>query len=318
MPTTSSLPSLHGKTFLVTGGNTGIGYSTCLNLAAQGAKIIMCARSSPKASSAIASIKALHPEADIRALIMDHNALATIAEAAKLFSAQEPKLHGLILNAGVMAVPYETTPDGFESQMQINYVAHWLLTSHLLPVLLSTARQEGPGSVRVVSVSSDGHQKYSFGVTKILYDASEVEACSDFKRYALSKFANVLHADSLHSQYGPGSESSRQGQGEIWTASLHPGFIDTQLNEKIRDGTSWKFSWVHRVLKMFGVLRPWDEGCVSSLFVAASPEFTAAMSGKYFNEKAGLKEPNPGTKDVEEQIRLEKWTREAMQKGGWI
>ncbi|TVY37126.1 putative oxidoreductase [Lachnellula occidentalis] len=318
MFTISSLPSLQGKTFLVTGGNTGIGYTTCLNLAAKGAKVFMGARSSSKASSAIASIKELHPKADIRTLIMDNNSLTTIVEAAKQFSAQESMLHGLILNAGIMAVPYEVTPDGFENQMQINYLAHWLLTYHLLPVLLSTARQEGPGSVRVVSVSSDGHQKFSFGVTKILYEASEVKACGGFKRYGLSKFANVLHANSLHSQYGPGSESSSHGKGEIWTASLHPGFIDTQLNEKTRDNTSWKLSWIHRVLKMFGVMRPWDEGCVSSLFVGASPEFTAAMSGKYFNEKAVLKEPNPGSNEVEEQIRLEKWTREAMQNGGWI
>jgi len=314
----SSLPSLKGKTFIVTGGNTGIGYTTCLNLAAKGATVFIGARSGAKATSAKAKILELHPASDIRILIMNNNSLSTVVEAAKSFTSQQSKLHGLILNAGIMAVPYEVTADGFESQMQVNYLAHWLLTDYLLPILLSTAKAEGPGSVRVVSVSSEGHQKSSFGVTKMLYDSKEIEAYGDFKRYGLSKLANVLHAKSLHSQYGPGSKNARHGKGEIWTASLHPGFIDTQLNEKNRDNASWKLSWIHPVLKAFGVMRPWSEGCISSLYVGASPDFTADMSGKYFDEKARLKEPNPAANEVEEQMRLEKWTRDVMKKGGWI
>jgi NAD(P)-dependent dehydrogenase (short-subunit alcohol dehydrogenase family) len=253
----SSLPSLESKTFLVTGGNTGIGYTTCLNLAAKGATVYMGARSAAKASSAKAKIQELHPTSDIHILIMDNNSLATVVEAAKSFTSQASKLHGLILNAGIMAVPYELTSDGFESQMQVNYLAHWLLTDHLLPILLSTAKVEGPGSVRIVSVASEGHQKSSFGVTKMLYDPKEIEQCGDYKRYGLSKLANVLHANFLHSQYGPGSKNAKEGKGEIWTASLHPGFIDTQLNEKNRDNASWKLSWIHPVLKAFGVMRPW-------------------------------------------------------------
>jgi len=54
------------------------------------------------------------------------------------------------------------------------------------------------------------------------------------------------------------------------------------------------------------------------LFVGASPEFTANMSGLYFNEKATVKEPNLAAKDVVEQEKLESWTREVMKKGGWM
>ena len=120
----SSLPSLQGKTFLVTGGNTGIGYVTCLNLAAHEANVYLGARSTEKAQSAIDKIKELHPDARVQPLILDHNSLATVVAAAKKFSSRETQLNGLILNAGIMAVPYELTKDGNESQFQVNYLAH--------------------------------------------------------------------------------------------------------------------------------------------------------------------------------------------------
>jgi len=312
----SSLPSLKDKIYIVTGGNTGIGYATCLNLVAHDARVYMGSRSSEKAETAIAEIRKSHPNADLHFLQIDNQSLSSVVEAAKRFSTKETKLHGLILNAGIMAVPYEVTTDGYEVQFQVNYIAHWLLTYHLIPILLSTARSSPPGSVRIACVSSEGHN--SFGVKKVLYNPTEVEKFGDFGRYGLSKLANVLHAKSLNDQYGPGSQSAKAGEGEILTASFHPGFIDTQLNIKNRDRASWKLSWIHPVLQMFGIMRPWDEGCITSLFVAASPEFTSEMSGLYFNEKATVKEPNPVAKEVDERTTLEEWTTTEMKSGGWI
>lgn len=314
----ASLPSLEGKTFLVTGGNTGIGYATTLALASKGAEVYIGARSAAKATAAINRIQTIHPDADLHSLNLDHNSLSSVVSAAKTFISKEKKLHGLVLNAGIMAVPYEVTSDGFESQMQVNYLAHWLLTFHLLPTLQATAKEEGPGSVRVVCVSSEGHQKFSFGTTKILYDTEEIKAFGDFGRYGLSKLANVLHAKTLHLQFGPGSESAKAGRGEVWTGSLHPGFVDTGMNENTRDRQPWYLSWLHYFLRIFGIMRPWDEGCVSSLFVGASPEFGSDLSGMYFDELARVKEPNVAAKDVAEQERLEQWTREVMKEGGWI
>lgn len=106
----TSLPSLRGRVFLVTGGNTGIGYTTCLNLAAKGARVYMGARSLDKASQAITQIKQQHPQADLQILIMDHTSLATIVEAAKSFTSKESKLNGLILNAGINLKFLEDSP----------------------------------------------------------------------------------------------------------------------------------------------------------------------------------------------------------------
>lgn len=85
----SSLPSLRGKTFLVTGGNTGIGYATCLNLVAHDARVYMGARSEEKASAAISEIKQTYPEADLHILLLDHTSLKSVVSAAKAFQSKE-------------------------------------------------------------------------------------------------------------------------------------------------------------------------------------------------------------------------------------
>ena len=181
---------------------------------------------------------------------------------------------------------------------------------------MSTAQTSGPGSARIASVSSDGHA--TFGVKGILYSPEEVKNFGDFGRYGLAKLANILHAKTLNEQYGPNSKSAAEGRGEIWAASLHPGFIDTQMNEKNKENASWKLRWIHPVLQWFGIMRPWDERCVASLFVSASPDFKVEMSGLYFSEKAVVKEPSPAATNIEERQRLEKWTVEKMKAGGWI
>jgi NAD(P)-dependent dehydrogenase (short-subunit alcohol dehydrogenase family) len=310
----SSLPSLKGKVFLVTGGNAGIGYLTCLHLAGNGARVYMGARSEEKATAAISKIKEKHPTADLHFLPIDHSSLNTVVAAAKLFASKESELHGLVLNAGVAGLPYEATGDGFEIHMQTNYIAHWVLAHHLIPVLLSTTRNGVPGSVRIVYVASDANKL--FGTKKILYDVDEIKNSGNYHRYGLSKLANVLHAKTLNDEYGPESQNAKDGKGEIWTASIHPGLIDTQINRK---PFHWSLSWVPHLLVLLRIMNPLGDGAVKSvLFTSASPKFTKADSGLYFNEKVVVSEPNPVARDVEERQRLEVWTEEKMKSGGWI
>jgi len=313
----SSLPSLKDKVFLVNGGNTGIGYITCLHLAGKGARVYLGARSEEKATEAIAKIKEKYPDADLYFLPIDHNSLDTVVAAAKTFTTKESQLHGLILNAGVAGMPYEITKDGFEIQMQVNYIAHWLLAHHLMPVLLSTARNAVPGSVRIVCVASEANNL--FGTKKILYGVDEVKNAGNFGRYGLSKLANVLHAKTLNDEYGPESQNAKDGKGEIWTASLHPGFIDTQINLRTKQTAHWSLKWIHSLLLLLGILKPAGDGAVrASLFAGASPEFTEKMSGEFLGETAEVTEPNPIARDVKERQRLEDWTQEQMKAGGWI
>jgi NAD(P)-dependent dehydrogenase (short-subunit alcohol dehydrogenase family) len=117
----------------------------------------MGARSVSKGSAAIAAIKERWPKSNVTLLEMDHMPLSSVVAAAEIFRSKEKSLHGLVNNAGIMATPFEMSKDGHEAQWQTNYLAHWVFTSHLLPLLLNTSKTLTSGSVRVVNLTSGGH-----------------------------------------------------------------------------------------------------------------------------------------------------------------
>lgn len=156
-----------------------------------------------------------------------------------------------------MAVEFAESNDGYESQFQViishhfsvsmrstnttktNYLSHWLLTDILLPLLLRTAANEAPGAVRIINVTSIGHNLFAPKTGIDFADMKQI-AGSPWSRYGMSKLANILHTKELHRRYGPGSSvESRQARanfppsatppatGEIWVASAHPGSVDT-------------------------------------------------------------------------------------------
>ncbi|MEM9621916.1 MAG: SDR family NAD(P)-dependent oxidoreductase, partial [Pseudomonadota bacterium] len=116
-----SVPSQEGKTFLITGANTGIGFETARVLAGQGGRILLGCRDETKADEAMARIHALHPAAQLRWVPLDLASLASVREAAADV-AQESRLDVLINNAGVMVPPYTLTEDGFELQFGVNHL----------------------------------------------------------------------------------------------------------------------------------------------------------------------------------------------------
>ncbi|KAJ5578236.1 uncharacterized protein N7459_007200 [Penicillium hispanicum] len=312
-----TLPDLKGKVFIVTGGNSGIGYWTVARLAEHGAHVYMCARSQQKGTAAIADIKKMHPLATIDLLQMDLMDLRSVVAAAKYILTRETALHGLVNNAGIMATPFEITQDGYEAQWQTNYIAHWVLTTHLLPLMLQTAKTLPPGSVRIVNLTSSGH----LGAPKggINFKDLLLKESSPWARYGQSKLANILHTKSLHETYGPGSRSARNGDGEIWVSCVHPGLVETNLATAAGESGSAMVK-AFSVLRMFGLLWPADKGSWTSLFCAASQDMTAEQSGMYFEIFRRFGEPrwqSSVAKDEKLAERLEEWTREEMRKGGF-
>lgn len=207
------LPDLSGKVYIVTGGNAGMyaswcfslklhylhssrGYYTVARLAEHGAHVYMCARSPTKASAAITSINALYPKSNITMLEMDHTSLSSVISAAKLFLSKERVLHGLVNNAGIFATPFEMTQDGHEAQWQTNYLAHWVFTSYLLPLMLSTSKTLPPGSVRLVNLTSGGHY---FAPTGGINFADTSLPNKAGNRYGQSKLANVSTVEFWYS-----------------------------------------------------------------------------------------------------------------------
>lgn len=272
--TPSSLLDLTGKVYLITGGNAGIGYETITQLARKNATVWMGVRSKAKGEAAIASIQVLVPGASIQLLLLDHMDLASIVVAAKEFRSKSPKLHCLINNAGIMVVPFEETKDGHESQWQTNYLAHWVLTHHVLPTLLANVKVSQPGDVRIVNITSVGHNLFAPEVGIDFEDINQLKG-GEWSRYGQSKLGNILHVKGLTSLYGPnGSDNSA---GEIWSMAVHPGNIYTNLN----NNAAYLSRFVAPVLNFLRVYIPVDQGASTQLFCAASQNLQSGMSGEY-------------------------------------
>jgi retinol dehydrogenase 12 len=165
-----------GKTIIVTGANCGLGLETSRCLAAHGATVILMSRSTANGEKAVAEIKAEYPDADVSTMALDLGSLASVRSAAKAYLDSGRPLHILINNAGVMvsaarlctrdpllstwmvglqACPRALTADGFESQIGVNHLGHFLFTTLLLPALAKSGTAEQPA--RVINLSSMGN-----------------------------------------------------------------------------------------------------------------------------------------------------------------
>ena len=278
----------------------------------------MGARSLEKATTAITEIKKMHPSANIDLLQMDLMNLTSVVAAAKHFLTRESALNGLINNAGIMATPFEMTKDGHEAQWQTNYLAHWTLTEHLLPLMLQTSKTLTPGSVRIVNLSSSGHLSAPKG--GINFEDTSLNGDGDFARYGQSKLANILHTKTLNKLYGPGSRSAQNGEGEIWVSSVHPGVVETNLAGSLEESGSMFVNAVN-VMRFFGMTYTAEKGAYTSLYCAASQDMKADQSGDYVEIHGRFGEPkcqSGAAKDDKLAEKLDIWTGELMRREGWV
>ncbi|KAH8797738.1 putative carbonyl reductase [Xylogone sp. PMI_703] len=297
------LPDLSGKVYIVTGGNTGIGYYTVLHLAKHNARAIRT----------VESIKQIYPAAQVSLLEVDHMALASVVTAAKIVISREAELHGLVNNAGIMATPFEMSKDGFEAEWQTNHLAHWVFTAHLLPLMLETSKKYPAGTVRVVNLTSGGHWFAPKG--GINFEDTSLRNRNGSTRYGQSKLANILHAKIINERYGPPSPSAKAGKGQIWTASVHPGLVESQLASQ----SEGKFNKaLLALLEKLGGYIDADRGSYTSLYCIASPDMKPEHSGAYFERIAkanGTSSRN--AKNMNLAVKLDSYTESLMKNGGW-
>jgi len=173
---------LAGKTFLVTGANTGIGFGTALGLAELGATVIMVCRNPERGKSARAEIAHQTGNDALYLQIADLASQSDIRKLAQEITMQFDRLHCLINNAAVVPAQREVTVDGLEMQFAVNHLAPFLLTNLLLDLLRTSA------PARIITVSSDLHHS-----AQLEFDDLQLER--SYKRgraYNQSKLANVL------------------------------------------------------------------------------------------------------------------------------
>jgi len=213
--TNADVPDQSGRTMLVTGANTGIGFETAKCLAERGARVLLGCRSEDRATDAMARIHLDIGDADLAFVPLDQGDLASVEAAAELVM-QEERLDVLVNNAGIMMTPRELTTDGFESQFGVNHLGTFALTGRLLSKLAET-----DGS-RVVITSSLAHRAGSIHFDDI--DAAKKYGAQD--RYQQSKLANLLFMYELDRRL-------RAADSSTIAVACHPGIADTELGRHL-------------------------------------------------------------------------------------
>ncbi len=210
--TVDDIPDATGLTTIVTGGNSGIGYEAAAALAGKGAHVVLACRDRRRATDAADAIRRSRRHARVEAMTLDLASLESVRTFVEAFRQRHDSLHVLINNAGVMALPYRTTTDGFEMQFGTNHLGHFALTGLLLDRVLAT-----PGA-RIVTVSSVAHR---FG--RIHFDDLQSERrYQKWEAYGQSKLANLLFTYELQRRFvGAGARAI--------AVACHPGYSATNL-----------------------------------------------------------------------------------------
>ncbi|HEX6448385.1 MAG TPA: SDR family oxidoreductase [Trebonia sp.] len=252
------------RTFLITGGNTGIGRSTAVALAADGERVYIACRSTPAGEAAVAAIKAAADSETVWTLPLDLASLASVRSCAASFLERDEPLHVLVNNAGIGGGKPGTTADGFELHFGVNHLGHFALTQ----LLLERLKASGPGA-RIVNVSSRAH-----------YDAPGVDfdavrrpgSFTGMREYAVSKLCNVLFTQEL---------ARRVDTPDVCAYAVHPGVVASDIWRRV--------PWPARSIIKRRMLTT-EQGAKTSVYCATSPA-AAGESGLYYDD-CQVREPS--------------------------
>ncbi|KAH9005647.1 NAD-P-binding protein [Lactarius hatsudake] len=297
--TAADVPDQTGKTVIVTGGNGGIGRETARVLLVKGARVYIATRSEEKSQKVIEELKKETGKDSIFFLKLDLADLVSIKAAAEEYISKETELHTLYNNAGVYAVVDKVTTQGFDMQFGTNVLGHFYLTKLLLPVLAATAKKTPAGTVRVVNVSSLGHQYVPpEGIRWVTLGPGNdsLEARKKFnvtKLYGQSKLGNVLFSNEFARRYG--------AEGIVST-SLHPGTIHTDLTRN----SNFLVQFLMRL-----ATHDVSYGAITSLY-AGTASAAGELNGKYLTAWARVVVPSEMALDAELAKKLWEWCEEQV------
>ena len=288
--TLQNIPDLQGKTIVVTGGNSGLGYEACKAFADKGAEVILASRSKEKGDNAKAEILKSVPHGKVNVMQLDLGDLDSVRSFASAFKNKYKKLHVLLNNAGIMMSPYFQTKDGFEGQNGINHLGHFALTGLLLDVILKT-----PGS-RIVNVSSMAHKNGKMDFSNLLYENGK--GYSPMKSYGRSKLANLLFTYELQRKL-------EAANSETIAVAAHPGIAMTNLAHYLEEKL------------IFKLLIPLFKNRIQDQAMGALPEIRASVDpevkgGTYYGpdgkkERRGypvVVESNAASHDLQDAAKL--------------
>jgi NAD(P)-dependent dehydrogenase (short-subunit alcohol dehydrogenase family) len=257
--TAADIPNQKGRVAVVT-GTGGLGFEDALALARAGGDVIIAGRNAAKGATAIERIRTEVPHASVRFEQLDLASLRSVEGFARRIASNHDRVDVLINNAGVMVPPQrQETEDGFELQLGTNYLGHFALTGHLLPLLRASK------APRVVSVSSVAARSGQI-------DFDDLAARRSYKPmpvYAQSKIACLMFALELQRR-------SQAGGWGITSIAAHPGVSRTDLLHNAPG--RWSPNGLARTFLWF-LFQPVAQGALPTLFAATAPE---AKAGGYY------------------------------------
>ncbi|MGN7358536.1 SDR family oxidoreductase [Paenibacillus sp. SAF-054] len=248
------------KIAVVTGANSGMGLASTVALAKQGAEVIMVCRNEQRGQEALAAAIRQSGSKQIRLMLCDLGKLSSIRAFAQEFTEHYPMLDVLLNNAGVVMIKRQETADGFEMDLGVNHLGHFLLTNLLLDPLCASSQG------RVVTVASGAYKagKIHFN------DPFLKRGFNPAKAYAQSKLANILFTKEL---------ASRLAGTKVTANCVHPGAVGTQIGVNRDTGFG---KGVMAMIRPF-FLTP-EQGADTAIYLATAPEL-AEVSGQYFYKK---------------------------------
>lgn len=259
--TIADMPSQAGRTAIVTGATSGIGYEAARAMAKAGAHVVLAGRNAAKAERAMASIRQSYLSAQVEFRELDTANLASVRAFATRWQVDARPIDLLLLNAGIASVPQrEESPDGFERQLAANYLGHFALTGLLLDWLVPR------GTSRIVEVASLAHRS-----AKIDFDDLQLRRSYTGQRaYGQSKLAMLMFGLELDRRL-------KAARSPVRSIPVHPGMAVTDIFRRgDRAGPVQRFAG-HAIFSVLG--QSAEQGALPLLFAATAPD---AQGGTYY------------------------------------
>ncbi len=279
--------SLHGKTALVTGATSGLGEATALGLAERGARVILVGRSSEKCQATVRRLSEHVPDASFLPLAADFASLGQVRRLADEVQRMSPRLDVMVNNAGCIRSARMIGEDGFEETWSVNYIAPWVLTRLLVPLM------EASAPARIVNVSSECHRF----ARPTWQDILGAHRYSGFRAYAESKLALLMFTFELARRLSP---------KRVTANAVHPGLVPTQI--AVYEAKTGR--WFPRHASAGAYMSP-EEGAQTILCAALSRNFSG-VTGKYLTH-CKVAVPSEIASDAELAARLWQMTEELLQ-----
>jgi NAD(P)-dependent dehydrogenase (short-subunit alcohol dehydrogenase family) len=268
---------LDGKVVVITGGNSGIGKETAVELTGMGAHVIIAARNPTKAAAAIKEIQDRVPQAQVEHLPLDLASFASVHAFTDIFNERFDQLDVLVNNAGGTLQKRTVTEDGHETQFQVNHLSHYLLTRLLMDQLKAAP------AARVINVSSmaQGYAKGGLDFEDLDWEHRKYRG---FLVYCATKLANVLFTREL---------ARRVEDTKITANAVHPGFVGSNFG---REGDMGALIGVAMLaIRPFGISSA--RGAHTSVYLAGSPD-VEGITGQYFYKCQVAKPSNAALDDA--------------------